>query len=521
MTLSLETLRLLLHDALRFRAAIVGMFIFVSLAALAVGLVWPQYYSSSTTIYVQESNIIQPLMSGTAVPTEVRDRAGIAREVITSQKVLDKLVDGGSWPKEELSGVRRVILMRQLTRRIVVTNQGKNLIRITYADTNAERAQQATNRLAELFITESDFTKVRESKSAFQFIDKQVKIYQEKLTEAENNLQAFMSAHPDVRLDSQANVRERLDALRRKIEETRLAIKEAQTRKAALDKQLYGEADLTASLSREAQYRDRLVQLQKKLDGLRLSYRDTYPDIVSLKRQIAELTETITAEEQRRGDRRIVLQAWNNRDSGNGTDVDVGASVNPVYEALLKAAMEAKTNIETLRTRLAETEALLAKDTRDAPAVDELGSRLADLNKTYEFYRNTVADLIQRREHAKLSMELEQGQHGLTFRVQEPATVPLKTSRLSLLHFALGGIAFGIAVPLGLLYTKLNLDPRILLPSSISEGFGLPTLAVVPYLANPSERRRFVINGILLVLGLLLYLAGYAATVGLRLKGMI
>ncbi len=519
MTLSPETLRLLFHDALRFRAAIVGIFVLVSLAVLGLALVWPYYYASSTTIYVQESNIIEPLMKGTAVATEVADRAQIAQQVIMGGKVLDKLLDKGGWPKEELAGVRRAAFMRRLIGRITVSNEGKNLIRITYSDTDPERAHQVTDRLAELFIDESDFTKVRESVSAFQFIDKQVGVYEEKLAEADKNLQAFMAAHPEARPDSQARVGQRLDALRAKIDETRLAIKEAQTRNAALDKQLYGEAALTASLSREAQYRDRLAQLQKKLDTLRLSYRDTYPDIISLKRQIEELTQTIAAEDQRRGGRRITLQA---RHSDDGNDADASSvSVNPLYEVLLKAATETKTQIDTLHTRLAETEALLSKEMENAPYLDELGGKLANLNKTHEFYRNTVADLIQRREHAKLSVELEQGQHGLTFRVQEPASVPIKASKLGFVQFAAGGIVLGIALPIGLLFTKLNVDPRILLQSSISEGLGLPTMAVVPYLSCPRERRRFVINGILLVLGLLVYLVGYGATVGLRLKGMI
>ncbi|HET6905469.1 MAG TPA: Wzz/FepE/Etk N-terminal domain-containing protein, partial [Rhodanobacteraceae bacterium] len=72
-------------EAKRRRLAIGILFAVIALLALALGLLWPKKYEATTTILVQENNIIKPLTEGLAAPTEVADRAGIAQEVIFSR----------------------------------------------------------------------------------------------------------------------------------------------------------------------------------------------------------------------------------------------------------------------------------------------------------------------------------------------------------------------------------------------------------------------------------------------------
>jgi NAD(P)-dependent dehydrogenase (short-subunit alcohol dehydrogenase family) len=74
-----ELAQILFVEAKRRRLSLGLIFAVVALAALAVGIFWPKKYTSSTTILVQESSIIKPLMEGRAVPTGVADRASINR----------------------------------------------------------------------------------------------------------------------------------------------------------------------------------------------------------------------------------------------------------------------------------------------------------------------------------------------------------------------------------------------------------------------------------------------------------
>jgi hypothetical protein len=83
-----ELLQILLQEGRRRLPALIAIFVGIALLTLVVGLLLPKNYAVSTTILAQESGIIQPLLEGRAVATGVTDRAGIARQVIYSRRVL-------------------------------------------------------------------------------------------------------------------------------------------------------------------------------------------------------------------------------------------------------------------------------------------------------------------------------------------------------------------------------------------------------------------------------------------------
>ena len=101
-----ELLPVLATEARRRMLTLGTMFAVIAIAALAIGVTLPRKYESSTTILVQESNIVTGLMEGRVVATGVADRASIAREVIFSRKVMcaDFFVNPGKVGEPGLAG---------------------------------------------------------------------------------------------------------------------------------------------------------------------------------------------------------------------------------------------------------------------------------------------------------------------------------------------------------------------------------------------------------------------------------
>src|SRR5437762_76709 len=87
-----QLIPLLIKEAFRSRKLVVAIFSAIALVTLAVAILWPSRYSVSTTILVDERNIIQPLMQGAAVPTETADRSRLAREVIFGRKMMTQVL---------------------------------------------------------------------------------------------------------------------------------------------------------------------------------------------------------------------------------------------------------------------------------------------------------------------------------------------------------------------------------------------------------------------------------------------
>src|SRR3989344_8617386 len=165
--------KVLINEVFSYRKAVVAVFVAVNLIALGLGLVWPKGYTSSTTILVDDKKIIQPLMQGAAVATEVADRSRLAREVIFGRKIMNQVLKDAGWMKANPSPMEQEKIIERITKRTIIAGVGKDLIKIEYKDDEPQRAFKTTQKFAELFISESLGAKIDESKAAFDFIEKQ------------------------------------------------------------------------------------------------------------------------------------------------------------------------------------------------------------------------------------------------------------------------------------------------------------------------------------------------------------
>ena len=137
-------------EARRRRVTLVALFAGAAVLGLLVALLWPRKYSAATTILVQESNIIKPLMEGRAVTTGNADRAAIAREVIFSRQIMDQILKSGGWLKDNPSALEQERIIERIKDRTNLSNLRENLIRIEYTDGDPERAFLVTRELAAL-----------------------------------------------------------------------------------------------------------------------------------------------------------------------------------------------------------------------------------------------------------------------------------------------------------------------------------------------------------------------------------
>lgn len=469
--------KLLIGEIFNSRRAFVGIFIFVAMTLLLVGLAWPKGFVASTTILVDEKNIIQPLMQGAAVATDVMDRSRLAKETIFSRKVMTQLLMDTGRLKEGSSPDKQDEHFKDLRKQTSVSSVTKNIIKIEYRDDDPERAYLTTKRYAELFIDETLGAKAAESQAAFNFIEKQVQEYHEKLVQSEEQLKEFRSANADALPGSDTDISSRLSAQQTRIEQYTQELHDAEIKRRSLEKQLSGEAEVATALSREGQYRTRIAELQSQMETLRLSYHDTYPDIVRIRHQIADLNEAIAADRQQRDAAKA---------SGRVL-IDDSVINNPMYQQLKRDLSQTQVSIDTLNARIAEAKRQMNSALERGKRVHGGEATLAELTRDYQVNRDIYQDLLKRRENARVSMNLDKERQGLTFRIQEPATVPHEPSGLLFRHFILAALLLGGLVPVGIVYAKLQFDPRIRIGSMIAERSKLPLLAVVPHLWAPSE----------------------------------
>ncbi|ANB17151.1 XrtA system polysaccharide chain length determinant [Dokdonella koreensis] len=497
------------REAWRRRVVLAITFAVIALAALVLGVIWKKKYESATTILVQETNIIQPLMEGRAVPTGVGDRAAIAREVVFGRKVMTEVLTLGGWLSDSPGPIeqeRRIEDIKNATR---IASPRENLIRISYTDSDPERAFKVAGSMADLFIKESLEAKERESREAYKFVDSQVQEYHAKLTDAESKLMDYRNKNPDARPGTETDVNARISELRRQTDTAQMEIMELRSREAALVSQLSGESDVSAVQTRESQYRLQLVELQANLDRLLLSYTDQHPDVIRVRHQMADLQEGIR-QEQAAAERRRAL-------GGAVAATDENAQFNPLYQELKSRLAETRRNIAAIDSRHNASSTMLTAELDRSRRIANSENVLAELTRDYEVNRDIYQDLLRRRENARVSMNLDAERRGLSFRIQEPALLPVQPIGLRFAHFGAAGIGLGLLLPLGLLFLLAQFDPRIRSAERLEQIAGVPVLASVPAYTTSRDRLRDRFRTTLMVLIVLGVAAAYALLFWLRM----
>ncbi|UZE97962.1 XrtA system polysaccharide chain length determinant [Alkalimarinus alittae] len=474
------------------------VFMLVSALGLVVGIFWPHQYSASVTIYIDDQNIITPLMKGSAVQAKSKDKVAEATDIILGRKSLGRLVDYiESSQQKDLDEAQREKEILRLRGSINIRKKGRQFFEITYTDRKPDVAFLVTQKIGQLFLEIQEENRREESRNAYAFVDKQVKAYQSQLSQSEDRLRQFLTENAD---GTESGVQNKISQLKSQIELAELQQEELISQRESIRKQLRG---VNASISNKVvsdKNNDRIKALQDRLEVLQLSYHDSYPDIVALKKQIEGIVE----------------EAKENKDKPR-SDEEIVSYENPLYVELSSQRAKTDTAITAVKTRIDSLNNLLNKTMLRMEKVQQNKAELAELTRDTDVNRNIYNDLLRRRETARVSMHLSSEGQGVSYVVHEPAVYPLKPKGPQFIHFALASILLGALAPIGLAGVYVQLDPRIRDASTIQENLEIPVLATIGKVITPREHRKerfktvviFIIGGcfvtLYLVVGWLKY----------------
>lgn len=463
----------------------------VSFAVLVAGMVIKPKFETAITIYADNKNVIKPLLEGQAtVTTPKTERIRIVKETMFSPRLLEEILPI-AYP-DFISGDTQEAekLMAQLRNNIEVVAPASNYVKISYGHESPQISYQLVNKLTNLFIEESASSKRTESKSAFNFIDDQVKSYKAQLVAAENKLKSFEAANVDG-LESQVNAS--IDRLRGAVDEIAINIEAEEVRIAALEVQLANESRFASNDYNARVYRDRLAQLESALDRMRLSLRDQHPDIVDVRLQIQDLKRTIVEVENAK-----VSGAQQNELTGDGR-------LNPIYEELSNQLAKARVNVQTMRHRLAANESRLEGQYKRRVRVASNQAELSELTRDYDVTKQIYEDLLGRKEKARISMTLDMTGQGVTYKILEPAAFPVLPTGARFLHFVIAGPILGIVIALIALIASVLLNRTILFAQQLNDMLPGIVLGVIPS-GNPHR-----LNWRFATAGLVVFVATYSA----------
>ncbi|MHB1512470.1 MAG: hypothetical protein ACYCTF_03735 [Acidiferrobacter sp.] len=471
-----QNAQILGKEAFSHRRFVAGTFIAVTALATVVGLLWPRTYQSTSLILVNNKRLITPLIKGAAYQPDVgQQRAKIAQDLITSHEILMPALAKAGLFKKSMSPRKKAVILKSMRGQASVMDLGKNLISVSFKDSDPARAHRVTAAVVAQFIAQDQTAALNQSQGAYTFLNNEVALYRHRLASEAAEIKKLKANTMEANHTFARYERRRIAHLRMAYDKSRIELKEDQGRVRVLEQELTGQGHSSSILAQEGVDRSRLIADEAQLQKLRLYYRRTYPGIRALNSEIAGLRTKLV---------RLTAREKALHPGQQSFAFAVGSG--QFFRKLEHELDQTQTRVATLQAEAAESQALLQtqlKALRNAQG----SSAVSTLLRNYEVNQKTLEGLLKRREQARVSLNLDEARQALSFRVYQPATRPVNPIGPPFAFFVIGGIVLGLLLPFGLLYGRDQMDARVRAEAVIPEALNLPLLAVVPHLYAPTE----------------------------------
>jgi polysaccharide chain length determinant protein (PEP-CTERM system associated) len=447
----------------------------VAVVGWAVVYRLPNDYQASARVYVDTQSILKPLMSGMTTTPNVEQQVMFMRRTLISRPNVERvlrMVDLDIKAKDTKEHERQV---DELMTAIKVTGTERDdIYTISYNNENPKLGKDVVQSLLTIFVEGSFGGKKQDSEKAVQFIDDQIKMYEERLAAGENALKDFKIRHLSVLPRQGADYSSTLGDLSDKLNQARLELLEAEQARNAIKRQIAGE-DMAPVAEQQninnPEIDGRIATLEKQLDGLRMQYTEEHPDIVAAKRLIGTL-------QQRKKD-----EAKKMARSG-----DPGMNYSPMLQQMNVALSVEEARVASLKARVGEYSARLERLRAQSTQAPEMEAQLAQLNRDYAINKDNYEKLVQRREAAKLSGDLSSATDMMSFRVIDPPTVPQTPAGPNRLRYYAIVFAAALMAGLGSAFLMSQIRPTFLSQHSLREVTGVPILGSIGM--NWTEQQR-------------------------------
>jgi polysaccharide chain length determinant protein (PEP-CTERM system associated) len=488
----------------------------VALVGVIVVFKIPDQYEASARIYVDTQSILKPLMSGLTVQPNVQQQITMLSRTLMSRPNIEKLIRMADLDLKADTKAQQEALVERLMQDIQIRDTTRdNLYTLAYRDSDQERAKKVIQSMVSIFVESSLGASRKDTDSAKNFLNDQIKQYEAKLEAAETRMKDFRLRNLDMQSPDGKDATTRVAEISAQLQQAQLDLHEAESSRDAAKKQLAqmnGQSKdlLTQSLLQESaisvatpELDSRIDALKRNLDGLLQRFTEQHPDVIATRKLIQDLEAQKKKEVAKL--RKEALAA----PMSTG-----GAGSSLAAQELSRALATSEVQVAAMQARVADYSARLARARAALKTAPEIEAEAAQLNRDYDITKKNYLDLVARRQAAVMSGELESASGVADFRLIDPPRVtpkPVAPNRLLLLPIAL---VVALAAGLFFAFAASQLRPVYSDGAELRTKTGLPLLGVVSMVMSDIDRRRER-------MGTLRFFGASGGLVGLFVLGMV
>lgn len=465
---------------------LIGAFAVVGGAlALAFAVFRAKTYVSWATLFYQE-RIQTQVLSPSREEIAQRNIGDRFRELLLARSHLSQIVADPQldpFPDETDPDVA----VDKLRAKIKFETRGSNAFRVTYKDTDPDRARRVTEKLTTLLKDKDEQLRLDQATRTVDFATQQKETAAGELGTAEQALAEFLAKHPEFAQDANqpntegASIRAIRDQKSAKTGNTRLYALERQRQRiqTRLDAPPDAppirilappspERSAAEAAAKEAQRE--LAQAGRHLEDVLARFTERHPEVIKARQRVDNAQQRYRSAQ---------------------------AAIPPVIETAVAPATEedrAKLNRE-----LANLERLIAAEQKRAGRgavidtttnwVVQLETEHANLRREVNEQRERVESLAASVFRAQIDARQKVAEQGGRLSIVDPAFRPVRPSGPGKTLFTLAGIALFLALGLGLAVGLAAIDDRVYHRGDLDQ-LGVAVLASIPPVRPPRRLRR-------------------------------
>jgi polysaccharide chain length determinant protein (PEP-CTERM system associated) len=454
----------------------------------------PNLYRSDTLILVVPQRVPENYVKST-VTTRIEDRLQSIQQQILSRTRLERIIQDFNL----YADARRTAIMEDVVERmrgnINVQVVKGDAFRVSFTSDEARTAMRVCERVASLFIEENLRDREVLAEGTNQFLEAQLEDARRRLIETERKVEEYKRTYAGELPEQREANMQGLHNVEMQLQSLTEAMNRDRDRRLVVER-LVGDAESPDAappmpptptrppaqigpdgLPVGATAAQQLEAAQAALQGMQTRLTPQHPDILRMKRVIADLQKKADAE-------------------ALALPVSPAGPVMTPAERLKKSRIaEMKAEIEKIDKQLAARQeveqrlrASMVTYQKRLDAAPGRDSELTELTRDYRTLQTTYTSLLAKKEDSKVAANLERRQIGEQFKILDPARLPERPTSPNRPQLQSMGLAAGIGFGVALLALIEYLDKTIKSEADVMAALNLLVLATVPVLPEVGDR---------------------------------
>jgi len=460
----------------RRRWLVIAIFCIAMISGIYLAITLPKIYQAETLILIEPARVPENYVQS-IVSTDLALRLSNITQMIKSRTNLMSIIDEFklfSEPKHEnmymedkIEAMREDISVRLITDK---SRRSANAFTISFRGKDPSKVMNVVNAMATHVMDQN--LKWRESQAfgTSEFLNDQLLNMRGNLENVEKALGEYRKVHMGELPEQLQSNQMTLERVQQQLTVTEMGLRNEKNRLLSIENQiqLAREQSKLGMIPQTQNGETSLGELELKLVELKSQYTDRHPEVIRLKKQIADLKKQNTQ----------LHEVTGSEDEHAATGMEA---------ELILQRKQVEREIRIIEEKISNLNKKIAFYQCRVENTPKREQELLSLTRNYKNIQETYNSLLKRRLEADIASNMEKRQKGEQFRIIDPARLPDKPLSPNMKKLFLMCVVAGLGAAAGLIFLLHFFDGSVKKPEVVPDKLGIPILAVMPTIKHRKD----------------------------------